>query len=482
MSSVGPGRITRRNVLAGAAAVAWATATVTPARAAQRPSAPPALDGELCFDEAARRAAADDFGHIVHRMPAAVLLAESGDDVAKTIRWAARRGRRFAPRGNGHSTFGRSQVEDGIVADMSRLQHVGAVRGNRVTVEAGATWSKVLRATRAEGMTPPVLPDYLELSVGGTLVVGGVGGTTSAFGVQSDNVIALRVVTGTGEQVTCSAEKHADLFDAVRAGLGQVGVITAATLKLIPAPTSVRRCPLFYPDLGTVLRDARVLARDDRFDAVQGAIVAAPSGGLVFRLDVAKYFDAEPPDDDALFAGLSDDPARRDPTTIAYVDYLNRLAPLEAALRANGQWFFPHPWLTTFIGDRQVESVVNSELAALEPLADLGPFGQVVLSPIRHSTVSSPLLQLPSDELAYAFNLIRIPATNDRSEARRLVKANKATFRRVSAAGGTLYPVSAFSLSRRQWRDHFGPAFAQLEAAKRRFDPGHTLSPGYDIF
>ena len=429
-----------------------------------------------------RRAAADDFGHLVHRVPQAVLVARTGDDVADTIRWAAGRGRKVAPRGTGHSTYGRSQADDGVVADVSRLRDIGPVERDRIVVGAGAKWSEILDVTLARGMTPPVLTDYLELSVGGTLVVGGVGGTTSAFGVQSDNVIEIEVVTGTGEIVACSAERHPDLFDAVRAGLGQVGVIVRATLELVPAPESVRRFLLFYPDLGAMLSDARVLAADDRFAAVQGAVVAAAGGGFAFRLDVAKYFDAERPDDPALLAGLSDDPARRDRTTIAYRDYLGRLAPLEAALRANGQWHFPHPWLTTFIGDVDVESVVDAELAALEPSADLGPLGQIVLSPIRTSAISSPLLRMPRDELSYAFNLLRMPATGDRGEARRLVEANEATYRRVRAAGGTLYPVSALPLSGREWRDHFGPAFPRLEAAKRTFDPDDILTPGYQLF
>ena len=197
---------------------------------------------------------------------------------------------------------------------------------------------------------------------------------------------------------------------------------------------------------------------------------------------MATYFDAKPPDDDALLARLSDDPARRAPTTITYADYVNRLAPLEAAMRANGQWQHPHPWLTTFVGDRQVESVVRPELDALKPPDDLGPLGQIVLSPIRTSAIRSPLLPMPADELSYAFNLIRIPATGDLGEARRLVAANEAAYRRIRAAGGTLYPVSALPLSRRQWRDHFGPAFGLLEAAKRRLDPDNTLTPGYDVF
>ena len=480
MRSDGLARLTRRDAIVGAAAAALATSAI-PAQGAQRSRPLPTLDGELRFDEATRRAAADDFGHLVHRAPEAVLFAASRDDVAKTILWAGRRGLKFAARGNGHSTFGRSQVEHGIVADMSRLRTIGAVEGDRIVVEAGAKWSEVLDVTLARGMTPPVLTDYLELSVGGTLVVGGVGGTTSAFGVQADNVIEIEVVTGAGETIVCSAEHHPHLFDAVRAGLGQVGVVTQATLELVQAPQSVRRFLLAYPDLGTMLAEARALASDDRFDAVQGAIRAAPGDGFDFRLDVAN-FDAEPPDDSKLLAGLSDDAARREAMTTPYRGYLERLAPLEAALRANGQWHFPHPWLTTFIGDRQVESVVTAELAALKPPADLGPLGQIVLSPLRTSAISSPLLRMPSDELSYAFNLVRLPATDDRRAAGRLVEANKATYRRIKAAGGTLYPVSALALSRRQWRDHFGPAFVQLEAAKRRFDPNDTLTPGYEVF
>ena len=59
---------------------------------------------------------------------------------------------------------------------------------------------------------------------------------TSRHGVQADNVLEMDVITGTGEKITCSASRHSDLFNAVRAGLGQVGVITSATLALMPAP------------------------------------------------------------------------------------------------------------------------------------------------------------------------------------------------------------------------------------------------------
>lgn len=442
---------------------------------------PTAVEGGIRVDEQSRAAAADDFGHMVHRRPDAVLWPASAQDLATTIRWAAARGRTVAARGRGHSVFGRSQARDGTVIDMSRMRRVQHVGPDRVVVDAGATWNDVLAATLPRGLTPPVLTGYLDLSVAGTLVVGGVGATTSRYGVQSDHVLEMEVVSGTGETVTCSPTDHPELFDAVRAGLGQLGIITRATLALLPAPHHVRQFLLYYPDLPTMLADARLLASDDRFDAVQGAVLRAPTGGWVFRLEAAAEFTGRPPDDDTLLVGLSDDRARAQPSTLPYFDHLNRLAGLERALRANGQWHLPHPWLTTFVGDSAVEEVVGAELARMTP-ADLGEFGQVVLSAFRRRSVTSPLLRLPADELCYAFNLIRIPTTGSTAEADRLVAANRAAYERVRSAGGTLYPVSALPMAQEDWRLHFGSAFEPLSRARRTHDPNGLLTPGYEVF
>jgi cytokinin dehydrogenase len=136
----------------------------------------------------------------------------------------------------------------------------------------------------------------------------------------------------------------------------------------------------------------------------------------------------------------------------------------------------------TFVGDARVEEVVGAELARLTP-ADLGPFGQVALSAFRRRSVTTPLLRLPPDEMSYAFNLVRIPATDDPAEVDRLLSANRAVYERVRAAGGVVYPVSALSMSRDDWRTHYGvAAFDRFRRAKRRYDPESVLTPGYDVF
>ena len=462
------------------AAVAGVLASGAPSAAQTGAGQPPHMDGILSFDNKSRAAAADDFGHVMHRTPEGVLFPGSDRDVATIIRWAGNSGRKVAARGQGHSVYGRAQVRDGIVIDMTPLRTIQDVRSDRVDVSAGATWSDVLAATLPRGLTPPVLTDYLGLSVGGTLAVGGIGGSTSSFGTLCDNVLEMEGVTGTGEKFVCSPNNNGDLFDAARAGLGQVAVITRATLRLIAAPRQVRQFVLLYPDLATMLKDQRLLASDNRFDTVQGAVMPAPNG-WTFRLDAVKYFFGSAPDDQGLLAGLSDERAKATLNTLPYFEYLNKLAKLEQLLRGNGQWFLPHPWLTTFIGDSEVESLVGNELPRLLPV-DLGKLGQVVLSAFNRQSIKAPLLRLPVDNLCYAFNLARIPATDDAGEVERLIADNRSRYERIRAAGGTLYPVSAFPMTPEDWRSHFGSAFSPFAEAKKKFDPENVLTPGYEIF
>jgi FAD/FMN-containing dehydrogenase len=176
----------------------------------------PRLEGRVRRDEAALSGAADDFGHLVRHRPLAVLEPGSVDDVAAMVRYCREHRLPVAARGQGHATGGQAQVAGGLVIDMGTLRGID-VRDGHAVVQAGALWSDLLRATLPARLTPPVLTDYLELSVGGTLSAGGLGGTSHRYGAQVDNVIELEVVTGTGERTVCSPARHADLFHAVLA-------------------------------------------------------------------------------------------------------------------------------------------------------------------------------------------------------------------------------------------------------------------------
>jgi FAD/FMN-containing dehydrogenase len=163
----------------------------------------PALEGRLLTDESTLHAAAEDFGHIVHGRPLAVLEPRSVDDILRMVSFARENRLKIGPRGQGHSAYGQSQVEAGIMVRMSTLLVPPLFGDGWVEVSAGMTWRQVLRATLERGLRPPVLTDNTGLSVGGTLSMGGIDGGSYRYGAQVDTVLALQVVTGEGRLETC---------------------------------------------------------------------------------------------------------------------------------------------------------------------------------------------------------------------------------------------------------------------------------------
>ena len=155
-----------------------------------------AVRRRAAYPTSPRRRAAEDFGRIVHRRPLAVLEQGSVEDIVRLIGFARHLRISVAARGQGHSAYGQAQVDAGVVIGMRGLARVHDVDGSLADVDAGATWRGMLARTLPRGLTPPTLTDYQDLSVGGTLSVGGIGGAMFRYGAQVDNVVALEVVTG----------------------------------------------------------------------------------------------------------------------------------------------------------------------------------------------------------------------------------------------------------------------------------------------
>ncbi|WP_229698537.1 FAD-binding protein [Wenjunlia tyrosinilytica] len=451
----------------------------------------PPLDGTLLTDDASLSQAADDFGHIVHRRPTAVLRPGSVSDVVTMVRFCNTHGLKTAPRGQGHATFGQAQVEGGLVIETTPLDRIGtvgphsvAVGPHSVAVGAGARWSDVVRATLEHGLTPAVFTDYLELSVGGTLSVGGLGGQTHRHGAQVDNVTALQVVTGAGELVRCSASRHPDLFHAVLAGLGQCAIVVGATIRLVTAPRTVRHYLLPYNSLRTFLEDQRRLVEERRFAYVEGQIAPDAQGAFNgYVLEAVAYGPpAGPePDDTELLRGLRFNPSGVQKETLDYFDFLNRLAPAVEALKAAGLWAYAHPWLNLLLPGDEAESVAGPILSALTP-DDVGPAGVVLLYPLIRERLHTPLLRMPDDPVPYLLAVLRTCPPDDEDAVARLLRANRRAFETVRDAGGTQYPVGSIPFRHADWRRQYGPVWPRFAAARHRYDPLGVLVPGQGVF
>ena len=441
----------------------------------------PDFDGVLLLDDASRAAAADDFGHLVHRQPLAVLRPGSVNDVVKLVRFARENNIKVAARGQAHSTQGQAQVEAGVVVDMTTLATVHEINPTNALVDAGTRWLDLLTQTIAQGLTPPILVDFLELSIGGTLSLGGIGSQAFRFGPQVENVLELHVVTGKGDLVVCSATSNTALFESVRSGLGQFGLIVRARVRLIPAPPNARLYHAFYSSLTSFLSDLEKLIDDRRFDTVQGFAVPDGAGNWLYQLETTKNFSpGNEPDDAALLNGLAFDPGTQTVQDMTYFDYLNRLAPLVAFLRQIGVWDFPHPWINLFVPAANAETLIGETLANLT-VDDVGQ-GPILIYPFNRELFRAPFFRVPDSRHFFIFSLLRnaVPPTPER--AAELVAANRILFDRAVSLGGKRYPNDSVPVTNHDWQKHYQPLWGDFVSVKRHFDPSEILTPGQGIF
>ena len=438
----------------------------------------PRLDGQLSVALSDLQAASTDWGNIISKLPSAVLYPASIQDIVKMVRFCSSVGIKIGARGQAHTMYGQSQVSEGLVINMAPLNHIGSIESDYAIVEAGVTWRDLLVATLARGLTPPVLTDYLSLSIGGTLSVGGVNGTSYRQGAQIDNTVCLDVVTGAGDLITCSMEQHRDLFVSALAGLGQCAIIVRARLKLIPAPRLIRIFDMTYRDLDSLLVDFQTVLADERFSYVQGIVsTSAAENRLAYILEGVSFYNSTQPDDANMLSNLHFIPDEVQTIEDTYFNFCDRVTNKEASLRANDRWNLPHPWFDMFIPASQADAYIRTILSSLER-NDCPDFSNLIYG-FRKRYLTRPLLRIPEEEVFFLFNVLRTTSQEQSLEA---VTQNRRFYDEGYAKGGVCYPIGAIPMSRNDWQKHFGSQYELLVHSKVRYDPNRILTPGPQVF
>lgn len=419
------------------------------------------LEGSILTDEHALERAADDFGHVVHQQPLAVIQPHCVADVQAAIRFARERGLFVAARGRGHGTYGQAQARGGIVLDMSHMSSIKELGPDFAWVEGGCKWGDLVDRTVPLGLIPPTLTDYLGLSVGGTLSVGGISGASFRHGFQTDSVLELEVVTGTGDFVRCSASENSDLFDAVRAGLGQCGVIVSARVRLVPVPARLRIAEVLFTDVDSLMRALLTLARAGGVDHLDGIIMSDEAGGhrCILTIVLSAGTPCEMPTDGVLNVAERECP---------YLEFAYRVQQQVAQLVQMGVWDAPHPWLDLFLPASRAPEFVRAAAGELQSMRD----GMMLLYALRPSLSRTPLLALPDEDWVFLVDLLR----NTPVESLDGVLARNTELSRMAAdLGAGVYPIGA--VPSLDWKQLF-PRWNQLAAAKQRFDPDGIMTPG----
>jgi glycolate oxidase subunit GlcD len=213
----------------------------------------------------------------------AVVLPSSVDEVAAVMRWCYEHDVPLTARGGGTGLAGGAiPVEGGVVLGFERLNAIRAFDPLlwRMHVEAGVTTADVQRRARESGLRFPPDPGAAELSqIGGNIACNAGGPHAFKYGVTGHWVTGLEVVVPPGEIVHIGGPIRKDvagydLKSLIVGSEGTLGLVTAAWLRLIPAPE------LELPVVG-VYRDA---------EAGIGAIERVLASGVVPA--AIEYLDA----------------------------------------------------------------------------------------------------------------------------------------------------------------------------------------------
>ena len=167
-------------------------------------------------------------------VPVAFEHPGSAREVAGALRRAAEAGRVVRAAGAGHS-FSPGPLTDGTLIHLGRLNRIldADAGSGRVKVEAGITLADLNRGLQERGLAMPNLGDIDAQSLAGALATG-THGTGAALPNLSAGVEAIELVDGRGERRTLTAA-DGDLLRAARVGLGSLGIVTAVTLRCVPA-------------------------------------------------------------------------------------------------------------------------------------------------------------------------------------------------------------------------------------------------------
>ncbi len=180
--------------------------------------------------------------------PLCVVLPGNTDEVSRVLAYLHEQGVSVVPRGAGTSLCGGAMpTEDSVILGVSRMNRVLEIDlDNRfIRVEAGRTNLSVTGAVEAEGFFyAPDPSSQLACAIAGNIAMNSGGAHCLKYGVTTNNLLGVTMVMADGEVVEIGGPwadaAGLDLLGLVCGSEGQLGIVTEATLRILPKPEGAR--------------------------------------------------------------------------------------------------------------------------------------------------------------------------------------------------------------------------------------------------
>lgn len=188
--------------------------------------------------------------------PAVVVAPRSVEQVSALLAWANENGVGVTPRGAGYGYVGGAITSgEGVLLsllEMDRIREISAPDFVAV-VEPGVRTETLQLAAREQGLFyPPDPSSRKHSSIGGNIATNAGGPRSLKYGVTRHYVLGLEVVLADGRVLQLGGRTHKnktgfDLLGLFVGSEGMLGVVTAATLRLLPHPPARAGLAAVFP-------------------------------------------------------------------------------------------------------------------------------------------------------------------------------------------------------------------------------------------
>ncbi len=432
------------------------------------------VEGEVRTDGMAARST--DFGRLVRKTPRVIVRPAGERDLVHALRVARSHGIPVTLQGSAHSINGQSLSDQGIlIANVRRRSEPPRpLPGGRIEVSARSRWLDVERSLHPAGQCVPVLADYLPLSVGGTLSVGGYGIDSIADGALVDQVERLRLVLPDGSALWCSREEQDELFRFALAGMGQVGAVERAVIRTRPyRPVTV----LFTHRHGSLVEMVEALEDLTR----EGEPLPELCKGLSSR---GRFLTTCGAHADSLGAALAAAPppawrgsAARRLICPAYRAWRSRTVAFWTA-RFHRRIKLWSDYVLDFAGLRALAAHA-AELIDRDAFA--GCLQAVYIVPIRRPPGAADLpfeaAGIRGARIKLGIGFYTMVPPRDREALLRVQAAAASCLAKCVEVGGRPYLYGWHRLDRQMLADLYGSAWTRMLELRRELDPGGVFQP-----